>query len=130
MDTCLSKPVDKKAVRDIIRRNGLRIKMALKVCVHCSMCAESCFLFTNRNEPEFIPSHKLINSLGYIYKKNGDVTMQDLEEIKDIAWNKCVLCTRCYCPLGVDIPGMIGIVRKICRSQGIYPDHTERGEYD
>ena len=124
MSICQSDQVDKKAVRDILKKNRFRIKMALKVCVHCSMCAESCFLFSNRNDPELIPGHKLINSLGYIYKKNGNVSRQDLEEIKDIVWNKCVLCTRCYCPLGVDIPGMIGIARHICRSQGIYPNHT------
>ena len=124
MDTCQLEQVDKRAVRDILKRNRCRIKMALKVCVHCSMCAESCFLYKNSNAPELIPGHKLINSLGYIYKKNGNVSRRDLEEIKEIVWERCVLCTRCYCPLGVDIPGMIGIARHICRSQGIYPNHT------
>ena len=43
-----------------------------------------------------------------------------LEEIKELIWKNCVLCGRCYCPLGIDIPGMIALARSICRSYGVY----------
>ena len=49
--------------------------------------------------------------------------MAELEEIKINVWERCVLCTRCYCPFGIDIPAMISLARSICRSQGVYPAH-------
>ena len=49
----------------------------------------------------------------------------DFEEIEEIVWRRCVLCTRCYCPLGIDIPEMIAITRDICRSQDVYFQWSE-----
>jgi len=41
--------------------------------------------------------------------------------VQELVWEKCVLCTRCYCPFGIDIPGMIAFARSICRSQDVLP---------
>jgi hypothetical protein len=30
-----------------------------------------------------------------------------LTEMKGIVWRNCVLCGRCYCPIGIHIPSMI-----------------------
>ncbi len=99
--------------------------MALRVCAHCSLCAQSCFLFNTREQdPIYMPSHKFINSIGRLYKKKGNVDRQALEEISEIAWKRCVLCTRCYCPLGIDIPEMITLARTICRSQNVVNDFS------
>ena len=68
-------------------------------------------------------SAKIYNNLGMLYKKKGRVTKDELEEIKVNIWDRCVLCTRCYCPFGIDIPGMITLARSICRSQGIFPSY-------
>jgi len=70
-------------------------------------------------KPEYMPSYKFINSIGKIYQKNGNVTREFLEKARDLVWENCVLCTRCYCPIGIDIPSMIAVARSICRSQGI-----------
>jgi hypothetical protein len=50
-----------------------------------------------------------------ILKKKGRVTYEELLEIKEIVWKRCVLCMRCYCPLGIDIPRMIALARQMCR---------------
>jgi Fe-S oxidoreductase len=112
--------VDVKAIQAQLKARKKKMKMALRLCVHCSLCAESCFLFHVHNgDPRFMPSHKFINSIGRLYRKNGRVSRQELEEIKEIVWRRCVLCNRCYCPLGIDIPEMIALGRSICRSQGV-----------
>ena len=71
-----------------------------------------------------MPSHKVINSIGKIYKQNGKVSWEELQEMKTIVWRNCVLCTRCYCPLGINIPEMISLARQILRSQGIYHEYN------
>jgi hypothetical protein len=66
-----------------------------------------------------MPSYKVVNSLGKLYKKRGKVDMTSLEEMRDLIWKNCVLCKRCYCPFGIDLPAMIAFTRSICRSQGV-----------
>ena len=128
MENKTDQEVDSQKIRELMDKDKYRIKMMLKVCAHCSMCAHSCFLYTHSDDdPKYIPSHKMINSLGYLYKRKGKVSLQDLEKIKEIVWERCVLCTRCYCPLGVDIPAMISLTRQICRSQGVYREYGEEG---
>jgi Fe-S oxidoreductase len=113
--------VDCEAIRAILDQRKDQMQLALKVCAHCSLCAESCFLFqVHDGDPRYMPSHKFINSLGKLYRKKGRVSREELEEIKEIVWRRCVLCTRCYCPLGVDIPEMIALTRSICRSQNVF----------
>lgn len=114
------------AIKEILDANRAKMKLWLKVCAHCSLCAESCFLYmTKGRDPKYMPSHKFINSIGTLYKKKGRVDRACLEAIGDIVWNRCVLCTRCYCPFGIDIPEMIALGRKICRTQDIYRRYDE-----
>ena len=118
--------VDSDAIRAILEEKKIKMKLSLQACAHCTFCAESCFLFMGRNkDPKYMPSHKFINSIGVLYTTKGNVDRLDLMEIRDIVWERCVLCTRCYCPMGIDIPEMIALARRILRSQGIYPryDH-------
>ncbi|MEZ4528215.1 MAG: (Fe-S)-binding protein [Desulfobacterales bacterium] len=98
----------------------------LSVCVGCGMCAESCFLYVNNDrDPSYMPSYKAVHSLGKLYRKKGKVSRAELEEMKDLIWNKCVLCTRCYCPVGISIPSMISWARSICRSQGVFREYDQ-----
>ena len=121
-----SDAVDTNAIKKILDRHQKKAKLALKLCAHCSLFAESCFLYTTRGrQPEYMPSHKMIHSVGLLYKKKGRVDRAGLEEIRDILWEKCVLCTRCYCPLGIDIPEMIALGRRICRSQNVLPQYGQ-----
>jgi Fe-S oxidoreductase len=113
------KSVDTQKIKATLDEHQARMKLSLAVCAHCSLCAESCFLYTHTKDPKYMPSHKFLNSVGTLYRKKGKVDRADLEKIGDIVFNRCVLCTRCYCPFGIDIPAMIALGRDICRSQGI-----------
>ena len=115
--------VNSTAVWTLLEKHEFAMRMALRVCAHCGLCAESCFLYVARDKrPEYMPSHKFIHTLGILYRKKGHVGREELESMCHIAWRRCVLCTRCYCPLGINIPDMIALVRRICRSQNVVPD--------
>lgn len=118
--------VDSDTVRNIMDEKKAKMKLSLKACAHCTLCAESCFLFMGRDkDPKYMPSYKFINSIGVLYKNKGYVDKNTLGEIRDVVWERCVLCTRCYCPMGIDIPEMIALARRICRSQGVYPQYDK-----
>jgi len=115
-----TQPVDQKKIKAILALQKGKMNFLLSFCVHCGLCAESCFLYQNHKNPKYVPAYKAIHSLGRIYKKKGAVDRNMLEETKTIIWEDCVLCERCYCPLGIDIPALIALARSICRSQGVY----------
>jgi len=108
-------------VKRLLKDNSSRIRFMLHLCVRCGMCAESCFLYrTHEHDPVYMPSHKMLNSVGFLFRKRGRVSRPELETVREIVFHRCVLCMRCYCPLGVDIPQIIALGRSICRTQGLY----------
>ncbi|NOY70346.1 MAG: (Fe-S)-binding protein [Deltaproteobacteria bacterium] len=118
--------LDTTQVKKMLGKHKAKMKFYLGMCAHCSLCAESCFLFNSHdNDPKYMPSYKFINSLGTLYKKKGRIKQETVEEIKANIWERCALCTRCYCPFGIDIPSMIALARSIMRSQGVYPQYDE-----
>jgi len=118
--------INTDSIKSILKTNKKQIKLGLAMCAHCSLCAESCFLYvTKGNDPEYMPSYKFINSIGRLYRKKGKVDKQALEEIRDLVFEKCVLCTRCYCPFGIDIPSLITLGRSVCRSQGVFREYDK-----
>ncbi len=122
MDEQKTEEIDTQKIKEILKKRKAKMKMSLSVCAHCTLCADSCFLYNiNDKDPKYMPSFKFINSVGKMYKKRGRVDKKTLEDIREIVWENCVLCTRCYCPFGIDIPDMIAFARSVCRSQGVYP---------
>ena len=121
-----ARPVDTKQIKEMLNRNKGKMKRYLSHCAHCSLCAESCFLYMEHHkDPQYMPSYKAINSLGKLYRKRGKVDRKLLTEMKRIVWRNCVLCGRCYCPIGIHIPSMIAFARSILRSQDVYPQLDE-----
>ncbi len=121
-----AKPVDTKQIKGMLNRRKDKMKRYLSHCAHCSLCAESCFLYMEHHkDPQYMPSYKAINSLGRLYRKRGKVDRKLLTEMKGIVWRNCVLCGRCYCPIGIHIPSMIAFARSILRSQDVYPQLDE-----
>ena len=112
--------VDVNYIRHMLDQKKTQMKIMLQYCARCSNCARSCFLYINTGDASYIPSQKVFASLGKLYSAKGKVQRQDLENMVDPLWNKCVLCERCYCPIGLKIPEMISLARTICRSQGVY----------
>jgi Fe-S oxidoreductase len=120
------KPVDTKQIREMLNQKKGKMKRYLSYCAHCSLCAESCFLYMEHHkDPQYMPSYKAINSLGKLYRKRGKADRKLLMEMKGIVWKNCVLCGRCYCPIGIHIPSMIAFARTILRSQDVYPQLDE-----
>ncbi|MBI5528547.1 MAG: (Fe-S)-binding protein [Deltaproteobacteria bacterium] len=121
-------PVDRGQIERALARHKDRMKLYLSHCMHCTLCAESCFMYMSRDkDPQYMPSYKVINSVGVLYRKGPGIGRDDLQKMKGIVWRNCVLCTRCYCPVGVDVPAMIAFARGVLRSQGIHPDFDEQG---
>lgn len=114
-------PVDEKKIRELLGQKKSRMKFCLAACASCSLCAESCFLFMSHDkDPRYMPSYKVVHSLGRLYRKRGKVSRGQLEEMRELVYKNCVLCGRCYCPFNIDLPNMIAFARTILRSQGIY----------
>ena len=112
--------------RTVEKRKGM-IKVSLQACVHCALCAESCFKYRQSGgDPTFTPSYKAINTVGRILKKKGRLSAAEYEEVRELAWDKCVLCMRCYCPLGISIPTLIATARSACRERGVHRWYTTR----
>ncbi|MGA2766579.1 MAG: (Fe-S)-binding protein [Spirochaetia bacterium] len=105
----------------VLDRNRGMIKLSLQACAHCALCAESCFKFqASGGDPRYSPSYKAINSIGRIFRKKGRLSESEYRTISDLVWNRCVLCMRCYCPVGVSIPSLIASARNVCRERGIF----------
>jgi len=87
----ISEDIDRAAVWNILEKHKFAMRMALRVCAHCGLCAESCFLYVARNRmPEYMPSHKFIHTLGILYRNRGRVRREELEAMCHIAWRRCV----------------------------------------
>jgi Fe-S oxidoreductase len=96
------------------------IRLSLQACVHCALCAESCFKFRQSGgDVTCTPSYKAINSIGRIWRTRGRLSDEAYEDIRELAWDKCVLCMRCYCPMGISIPSLIAAARGACREKGV-----------
>ena len=79
-----------------------RMKTWLEICVHCGLCADSCFFYlANKRDPKQVPSYKIQSTLGQLVKRNGKVDNAFMRMVMDTAWSKCTCCNRCglYCPL-------------------------------
>ena len=113
------KPINTEQIKEMLDQKK-RMKLFLSVCASCGFCADSCFLYRNNKDPKYMPSYKAINSLGKMFKKKGKVDEQAFEDMRELIWGNCVMCGRCYCPLGIDISKMISWARTICRTQGVY----------
>lgn len=114
--------VNTTQIKALLKQKKASMKARLAACAGCTLCAESCFMFVNKGkkqDPQFMPSYKVLNTLGKLYKKRGKVTQAELEQMRKLLWSNCALCQRCYCPIGVDLPSMIAFARRILRSQGM-----------
>jgi len=127
MPTNVHHAVNTKQIKALLKKKKASMKLRLAACAGCTLCAESCFLFKNKGkgkDPQYMPSFKVLNTLGKLYRKRGKVTRAELERMRKLLWQNCALCERCYCPMGVDLPSMIAFARRILRSQGmdgVYP---------
>ncbi|HNR12725.1 MAG TPA: (Fe-S)-binding protein [Thermodesulfobacteriota bacterium] len=109
----------------MFRRKQRTVKLLSSFCVRCGLCADSCFLYRNHHgDQQYMPSYEALTSMKALAKNKKLISREELENVRDLIWKKCVLCKRCYCPLGIDIPSIIAFARTICRTRGmngVYP---------
>jgi Fe-S oxidoreductase len=115
--------VDPRALErigNIVARRKHLIRLSLQACAHCALCADSCFMYrSSGGDPTYTPSYKAINSIGRIARSKGELSPEEYGEIRELAWNKCVLCMRCRCPVGISLPSLIAAARAACREAGV-----------
>ena len=129
MNSIITDSAASERIEKILKKKKDMIKLSLSACVHCSICSDSCFMFnTNRKDPTYTPAYKVINSIGRIYKKKGRLSDREYDKIRNLVWDKCVLCMRCYCPLGINIPSLIACARSVCREKGICRTYDDMEE--
>lgn len=113
----------------------------LEACVRCGLCAEACHFYMGENisgktDPTLTPAYKA-DLLRDIYKENYTlvgrvkktiglgvkITPEKLLEQVKLAFYTCTMCDRCtkICPMGIDTPKLVSIVRKALTAAGIVP---------
>jgi len=113
---------------------------ALEVCARCGICAEACHYYVSEPTLEHVPAFRA-EQLRRVYRRQHDffgrflpawVHAKDLDEatlerMAEIAFSECTLCRRCTfnCPMGVDTPLMMRVVRGMATAAGKAPEILE-----
>ncbi|MEJ2096572.1 MAG: (Fe-S)-binding protein, partial [Deltaproteobacteria bacterium] len=103
---------------------GARFKTYVDTCIHCGLCSEACHYYLSHDkDPHMSPVGKVKQTLWEMIRKKGRVSPQFIKKAALIAHTECNLCKRCaqYCPFGIDIAYLIGIVRRIIHKLGATP---------
>jgi len=116
--------INPEAVRQAVNdRMNARLKMWMRICAHCGLCADTCHFYLAKNkDPKMVPAYKA-QKLKELVKKKGRVDEKYLQSLYDIAFGECTVCRRCtmYCPFGIDTALIINTIRSILTSQGMAP---------
>ncbi len=113
---------------------------ALEVCARCGVCAEACHYYVSEPKVEHVPAHRA-EQLRQVYRRKHDffgrffpawVNAKELDEatlerMAEIAFSECTLCRRCTfnCPMGVDTPLMMRVIRGMATAAGKAPEILE-----
>jgi len=106
--------------------DSARYKMYLQTCVRCGLCSDACHYYIGNNrDPHFSPAMKLKQTLYEMVNRDGAVDLEFMKQAAEIVHTECNCCRRCsmYCPFGIDIQWMIGIVRRTIAKLGLTPEH-------
>jgi Fe-S oxidoreductase len=121
----MTEEINPLAIMDSLgARVGARFRVWLNICTHCGLCADTChYYLSHDNDPEMIPSYK-VRFLKEILKKKGKVDKVYLDKVYQAVYHECNMCRRCtmYCPFGIDMALMIGLLRELLCSQGRAPE--------
>jgi heterodisulfide reductase subunit C len=113
-----------KVVKAVIGGRSSRIKAILNTCIHCGLCANACqWYLSNDKDPTYAPVAKMRMTIWEMIKRDGKVDAEFIKQCARIVFTECNICHRCsmYCPYGLDITFIIGMVRRICFLLGVMP---------
>ena len=103
---------------------GARLKTYVDTCIHCGLCSEAChYYLSHDNDPRYSPVGKVKQTMWEMLRKKGRVSPEFIKRAAVIAHTECNLCKRCamYCPFGIDIAYIMGVVRRIIHRLGVTP---------
>ncbi|PMP67087.1 MAG: hypothetical protein C0190_04070 [Thermodesulfobacterium geofontis] len=113
-----------KAYQAVFGKETARIKAIVETCIHCGLCAEACqWYLSNDRDPTYAPVAKVKMTAWELMKRKGKVDAGLVYDIARIVFTECNICHRCslYCPFGLDITFIIGLVRRFCFLLGVVP---------
>ena len=113
-----------KAYQAVFGKETARIKAIVETCIHCGLCAEACqWYLSNDRDPTYAPVAKVKMTVWELMKRKGKVEPSLIYDIARIVFTECNICHRCslYCPFGLDITFIIGLVRRFCVLLGVVP---------
>lgn len=113
-----------KTIKAVIGGRSSRIKAVMNTCIHCGLCAEACqWYLSNDKDPTYSPVAKMRMTIWEMIKRDGKVDAEFIKQCARIVFTECNICHRCsmYCPYGLDITFIIGMVRRICFLLGVIP---------
>ena len=134
--------------KDIFHQ-GIKAEQAgdLESCMHCGLCADACHFRTGTGDPKYTPARKFalaqrvyrreIGPFAWLYRLvTCDITVDDLMEAQQLAFDSCTTCGRCTlaCPMGINIAGLVTLTRHALANAGLIPDdlaavEQEQGSY-
>ena len=113
-----------KTIKAVIGGRSSRIKAVMNTCIHCGLCAESCQWYLSYDkDPTYAPVAKMRMTIWEMIRRDGKVDAEFIKQCARIVFTECNICHRCsmYCPYGLDIAFIIGLVRRICFLLGVIP---------
>lgn len=106
-------------------------------CVNCGLCADACLFYTETQDPQYTPIHKLAplrrvwqqeyTFWGKLMSRLGlrkPVSDAELTAWEPLVYDSCTLCGRCSlaCPVGNDIAYMVRKLREGMVASGHAPE--------
>jgi ferredoxin len=113
-----------KTIKAVFGGRSARIKAIVETCIHCGLCSKACqWYLSNDEDPTYAPVAKMRMTVWEMIKRDGKVDAEFIKQCARIVFTECNICHRCsmYCPYGLDITFIIGLVRRICFVLGVVP---------
>jgi heterodisulfide reductase subunit C len=113
-----------KTIKAVLGARTARIRAVLDTCIHCALCSEACqWYLSNDKDPTYAPVAKMRMTIWEMLKRDGKVDAEFIKQAARIVFTECNICHRCsmYCPYGLDITFIIGLVRRVCYVLGVVP---------
>jgi len=111
---------------------------ASNLCVRCGLCIDACHYILSDGKDLSVSPVAKAEKIRRVYKKHHDwlskvfpwwtgaskITEEEVKEWREVAYKNCSMCQRCTvnCPLGVDIPAIMGATRSTLSSLDMAPE--------
>jgi heterodisulfide reductase subunit C len=108
-------------------KESARMRMWLRICASCGLCAKACHFFASDPRPEHVPAFRL-KPLARVFAMER-VDQWTLDWLRDVDYGTCTMCQRCamYCPFGINIAYLVRQARGILVAQGQVPKGMAAG---